>query len=448
LSSSKKSGIYFFDVVLWWRVASLQTRNAVSSFLSFGWLSLLSILTIPVYIRLLGVEEWGLVAACASLQILSNFIDAGFSQIVPRWAAGAAHDREKLQSYVKIFRKFYLALGLVLFLLMQASARNLAEDWFQIPINRSDELELAIRIVSFQFLFQFLNNLHISIWHGLQYQIQANVRVSVFGTLKHAVTLVVLLLCLKLAWMYALAFAAVAFVEFLVNAISVNRMLGKECPGTASEKIDWLVMLREVSMLSAGIFVGLVASQLDRIILSRSVDVTLFGIYTVVATLAFAFLQLQTPFTRAYFPLIVADIHSIGRVTNQHIRRLLGGTLITSTLPALLACIFARHILVIWLHDEKMVEFGTAPLRLLLLAVSVNSIYGCIYQVIIAAGEARRVLQFNLVSIVAAILVAVCFHESSGLLLGGFIWLSITVIQLILGATWYGARFHYGNHLG
>ncbi|MCP2936248.1 hypothetical protein NK983_26535, partial [Salmonella enterica subsp. enterica serovar Typhimurium] len=67
-------------------LASLTARNAASSFLALAWLSLLSMLAIPIYIRLLGVSEWGLVAACASLQILSNFIDAGFSQIVPRWA--------------------------------------------------------------------------------------------------------------------------------------------------------------------------------------------------------------------------------------------------------------------------------------------------------------------------------------------------------------------------
>ena len=49
---------------------SVVARNAASNFITLGWLSLLSILAIPVYIKLLGVSEWGLLAACASLQLV------------------------------------------------------------------------------------------------------------------------------------------------------------------------------------------------------------------------------------------------------------------------------------------------------------------------------------------------------------------------------------------
>jgi hypothetical protein len=44
-------------------------RNAASSFVTLAWLSLQSTLTIPIYIRLLGVSEWGLLEACARLQV-------------------------------------------------------------------------------------------------------------------------------------------------------------------------------------------------------------------------------------------------------------------------------------------------------------------------------------------------------------------------------------------
>jgi len=418
-------------------LSSQTARNAISSFIALGWLSLLSLITIPIYIRILGVSEWGLVAACASLQIFSNFIDAGFSQIVPRWAAQESQHPARLRRYVVLFQRLYVALGLTMFVMLQASAGYLAHQWFQVQVDRAASLELAIRIVSFQFLFQFVNNLNVGLWHGLQHQVQANVRACFFGTLKHASTLLALTVGLQQAWVYALSFAFVACVELCFNTFSVRRMLGNEKNDVGVDKVHLIPLLKEVFLLSGGILVGLLVSQLDRIILSRSVDVSSFGIYTVISTLAFAFLQLQTPITRAYFPLMVRDIQKQGYISNFHMKRLLTGTILASSLPALLAFVFAPHILEFWLRDPEVINVGTMPLRLLLLAVALNSLYGCIYQVIIARGCSQLVLQFNMISLVIAFLVVFFFGVEKGLLLGGVIWISNTITQISLGALWF-----------
>lgn len=417
-------------------LASLTARNAASSFLALAWLSLLSILTIPIYIRLLGVSEWGLVAACASLQILSNFIDAGFSQIVPRWAAQEAQHPARLRQHVALFKRLYIGLGLAMFGVLQASAAYLAHQWFQVPAERADALELAIRIISFQFLFQFINNLHIGVWHGLQRQVLANARACGFGTLKHATALLALMAGTQEAWVYALAFASVACIEACANALSVHRMLGNETTNAAESKVALAPLLKEVSVLSGGILVGLLVSQLDRIILSRTVDVASFGVYTVVATLALAFLQLQAPVTRAYFPVIVKDIQHLGRVSADHMKKMLLGTVLCCTLPVLIAAAFAPQILTLWLHDSAVVNMGAAPLRLLLLAIALNSLYGCVYQVIIANALSHKILQINLTSLVAAVLLISLIGTSYGIILGGIIWLATTTTQLLFGIVW------------
>ncbi len=429
-------------------LASLTARNAASSFLALAWLSLLSILTIPIYIRLLGVSEWGLVAACASLQILSNFIDAGFSQIVPRWAAQEAQHPARLRQHVALFRRLYIGLGLAMFGVLQASAAYLAQQWFQVSAERADALELAIRIVSFQFLFQFINNLHIGVWHGLQRQVLANARACGFGTLKHAGALLALMAGTKQAWVYALAFASVASIEVFANALSMHRMLGNEASSAPDGKAALAPLMKEVSVLSGGILVGLLVSQLDRIILSRTVDVASFGVYTVVAMLALAFLQLQTPVTRAFFPLIVRDIQHNGRASAAHIKKMLAWTAFTCTLPVLIACVFAPQILTLWLRDPIVVNIGTAPLRLLLLAVALNSLYGCIYQLFIAAGKSRLVLQLNLASLFMASIVIILHGEGGGILLGGAIWLANTSTQLLLGILWLICFFRPMNISG
>jgi len=430
---------------------SVVARNAVSNVITLAWLSVLSILVIPVYIKLLGVSEWGLVAACASLQLLSNFVDAGFSQIVPRWVAREAHNPTALRSYVTLFRKMYLVLGLLVFVSLQLCAGYLAQFWFQVAPDQVSALEMAIRIISFQLLFQFVNNLHIGLWHGMQRQVLANLSAGGFGTLKHMAAMAVLLIGPAVAWRYATTFAIVAMLEVFTNAWLVRRTLRELGSATEAHLLTAKPFLKEVSVLSGGILVGLLVSQMDRLILSRSVSLEHFGVYTVVATLSLAFLQLQTPLTRAYFPLLVQDIEAIGRVSVGHMRSLIGGTLMFSTLPALVACVFAGPLLRIWLHDLKFVDIGTQPMQILLLAVAANTIYGCIYQVMVAAGRSHLVLKFNLAALAVAGLVVATAAASSqpyGILLGGYIWLSTTLTQLLLGLVWfstYRPQLHLSN---
>ncbi len=397
-------------------------------------------LSIPLYIRLLGVAEWGIVAACVSLQIVSNFIDAGISQIFPRWIAKAAHSPNLLSRYMLLFRRISVCLGLLMFTVLQGSAGFLAEQWFKVPPESANALELAIRIMSFQFLFQFVNNVHNSFWNGLQRQVLANIRACGFGTLKHCAAIAMLAFVSPQAWLYALIFALVSFMEVCANALTVQHMLRKKKATPPGEEPRLLRPLaKEVSILSGGIFIGLLVSQLDRIILSRTVELQLYGVYVVVITLALAFLQLQIPISRAYLPLLVQDFQSKGRVSVFNLRKILFGTVLCSTLPALLACFFAPQILTLWLHDPFIVEAGSGPLRILLLAIALNTLYGCIYQVIVAMGEGQIIFYINLICLVAAGLTVLIFSPP-GIMLGAAIWLTCSITQMALGGVWIAQR--------
>lgn len=416
-------------------LSSVVALNTVSNFFALGWSNLLSMLAIPLYIKILGTSEWGIVAACASLQILFNFIDSGVSQIVPRWVAREARDQAILRRYMVLFRKMYFWLGFTIFMLLQLIAGYLSRSWFQVPPDQAGTLEVAIRIVAFQFIFQFYNNLHIGLWQGLQKQVLANMRTCGFATLKHLTTLTILYTIAPQAWLYTSSFAIVALVEVVVNRFTVKSMLGRS--GDVSGHVATIPFLKEVSVLWGGILVGLTISQLDRIILSRTVSLADYGVYTVVFSLAMVFLQLQGPFTWSLLPLLVQDFRTKGRPSYSNLKRLLCGTVVSATFPALLVCLFAAPILQFWLHNPKFVELGVKPLQLLLLAVAINTLYGCIYQVIIAAGESHLVIKINLIALAIASLVVLIIGNSAGLLLGGFIWVSASLTQLLIGILWF-----------
>ncbi len=414
---------------------SVAARNAVSSFISLAWLNLLSMLVIPIYVRLLGPTSWGIIAACSSLQLMFTFIDLGFSQIVPRWVARESSDTEALRRYIRVFQKIYGGLALGGFMILQLAAGPLASRWFNVPQEQMPRLELCIRLIAFQLLFQFANNLYVSVWHGLQLQIQANLRTCLFGTLKHGLAVAVLVYAAPVPTYYACAFSTVAFAE-LGTSWWVTRRRGL-LQAVAGEDLPLRPFLKEAAMLSAGIIVGLSVSQLDRIVLSRTVSVESFGIYVVVANLAMAFLALQAPLTRAYFPLLAQEAKQLGRVHPATLRRLLLGNTALCVIPALLVAVWAEQVLRLWVHNARFVELGVAPLRLLLVAMCFNALYNCFYQVIIAYGRAHLIIKINAICLVMGIATTAAFVSHPALWLGGLIWAVTAFTQLLLGCGWY-----------
>jgi O-antigen/teichoic acid export membrane protein len=418
-------------------VRSRVARNAAAGFAAMLWLSGLSLFTIPIYVRLLGKDEWGLVAACASLQLVFTFIDSGFGQIVPRWVARDAEHTTVLRRYVVVFGRIYLALCVFGFLSVQGSAAYLASSWFQVPRERVADLDVAIRIIALQFAFQFLNSLCIAVWNGLQQQGRAGFRTCAFATLKHALTLSMLTLLAPKAWVYALVFAAVSACELTVNGLTLWRQFARKSLDAYSPPLFPLSsFLSEVSLLSLGIVVGLATSQLDRIVLSRTFSAADFGVYVVVANLALAFLQLPAPLTKAFFPRLVREITATGSVARRTFQLFIGASIAIGAAPALVASIFAQPLISLWIRDAHFADVGRLPLQLLLWAVAINVLYGCLYQLILAHGRSQLILKFNLAAFVAGSVTALIVGTNAGIALGGGIWIATTSTQLVLGVTW------------
>lgn len=428
---------------------SVILRNAGSGFVALGWMSFLSLASIPIYVRLLGVGEWGLVAACASLQLVFSFIDAGFSQIVPRWVARQESlGDESLAQLISLLRRVYVCLALLGCASLQFLAGPLANSWFQVEPDRTGDLELAIRLISLQLMFQFFNSLHIGVWNGLQQQVRANARTCLFATLKHGAAIAALIGIGAQAWVYASAFAAVALLELASNAKAIRPICfpvlrDRSMATMSSQPISILAFAREASVLSLGIMVGLVTSQLDRIVLSRAESTDGFGIYMLAANLSLAFLQLQAPLTRAFFPRLVQEMQSDGAVSWTTFGRMTAGNGLVAVLPALVASVFAWDLLHFWIRNPEVASRGSVALQWLLWAVALNTLYGCIYQVIVATGKSNIVLYFNLAALASGCVAAWLGSGGQwGLALGGAIWLASTSTQLLLGLIWFARSRH------
>jgi O-antigen/teichoic acid export membrane protein len=421
-------------IPMWQRIGrSRLVRNIVTNYLAVAWLGGLSLLLIPVYLRLLGPQQWGLVAVCMTLQALWGLLDAGLGQIMPRDVARAQGEPAALGRTYGLYASAYGWLGLAGFALGQLAAGWLAVHWVQAEGLAAAQIESVLRLMGVQFLFQFANQAAIGYWSGTEQQTRMNLLQCVFATLKHGSALVGVMYWRADAVGYLMGFVLWSALEWACNRHAVREQLGLHGV-QAVRAADVLQLARQVGVLTAGVLVGMLVSQMDRLVLSRMVDVAVFGRYVIMAQLGLAMLQLQYPLMRAYFPRVVrADAHGGTRT----LRQLAWGLLLLCALPCAALAWAAPWLLQLWLDDPQIVAEGVAPLRLILLAVVLNAAYHVIYQRMLARGASMQVVRINLVALLSVVILTPVLAGTYGVVAGGWAWLIAAGVQLVMGMRWW-----------
>ena len=418
---------------------STVARNILSNYATVIWMSGLSLITVPIYLRNLGAAEWGVVAACITIQNALNMLDIGFGQIMPRsFARAAGNPREELALFHS-YSRLYLLLAFLGFLLGEVGAAPAAKYWFHSPGIASDHLRTALFLIPVQFFFQFANNANMGLWNGLQHQRKANLRACTFATARHLTGLSCVLLFSRTAVAYLIPFVLITAMEWGFN----RRAALAGYRGIASGETlsgDIRTILRESWTFTVAIIAGILVAQSDRFVLSATQDLTQYGYYIIVANLGLAFMALQGPLFRAFLPRIAReDLHgSGGRATS--FRTLFWAVLVVCVLPAVLVIVVAPILLSLWLKNPEIVKAGTLPFRLIVAAVALNSIYNVIYQRLLSLGTGHTVIAINVIGLVAVGLTVLVVGPGIGITLGGVMWLVGCSNQLLLGLLWL--RFH------
>lgn len=424
---------YFFRIASYKDFSQSQLgRNIFTNYLAVIWMGGLSILLIPFYLRWLGPEQWGVVAICMALQGFFNLLDAGLAQIMPRDVARvASNPSARLKTFI-VYQRVYLCLAVSGFVIGQFSVPWLVDHWFGSGKSFGLLESLAFHLVILQFLFQFANNSNIGYWGGMQLQALANFRQCAFGSLKHLGALGLVFFWRADAVAYLIPFAILSIIEFFSNRHSIRVSLSKY---THSRILwaDYKQLGREAGMIFVGVLIGMLASQMDRIVLSRYVDVATFGIYVIVANLGLAVMQLQHPLIKAFLPRMTQEL---GNNQSTSFRQLAIGVFFLCILPCLVLALLSPWILQVWIGRPEVVNQGALPLSLLFCAVAFNALYQLIYQRLLIGGHGALIAKLNVLILLITLPILLLTVEAMGIKAGGFYWLLMSCLQFIFGLIW------------
>jgi O-antigen/teichoic acid export membrane protein len=412
-------------------------KNLFANYLGQGWTALMGLAFVPMYIRYLGIEAYGLIGIFAMLQIWLTLLDMGMTPTLSREMSrftGAAHDARSIRDLLRSVE--VIALGVTGFIAVGiwTSSTWLAIEWLRVEELPVSEVAQAFNIMGVVTAFRFVEGIYRSSIVGLQRQVLFNVINSTMATIRGLGAVCIL------AWVspnieaFFLWQGLISLFTLLLFAKVTYATLPRgDHPGRFSTDA-----LKGVWRYAAGMigisFLALLLTQVDKILLSKLLSLSDYGYYTLASVVAGAIYMLVSPITQAFFPHF-SELHASGNQAQLSQAYHMGAQLVSVLMgsAALVLVAFSEVVLRLWTQDAGLAARSARLLSIMCIGNLLNGLMWIPYQTQLAHGWTGLSVRINIVSvvlIVPAILWVVPRYGSEG---AAWVWLSLNAGYVLLG---------------
>lgn len=411
------------------------SRNLLANFLGQGWAGLIGLIFIPFYIRFLGIEAYGLIGIFAVLQAWLVLLDMGMAPTLNREMArftAGAHTLRSIRDLLRSAEIVVLTLSALLALALWAAAPWLASGWLRAERLPSTEIEPAIAIMGGVVALRLVEGIYRGALLGMQKQVMFNLTNSILATVRAAGAVAVLAWIAPTIGAFFIWQGLVSLVSVVVLAAATYRSL----PAAASG-FSWQALLqvrRFAGGMMATMFLSLLLTQVDKVLLSRLLSLEDFGYYTLAYTVTAAMVLLVNPVSQTFYPRfseLVATADKAALVGHYHRSAQLVTALVAPA--AMLLLFFGREILAIWTGDPDLADRVAPLLAVLALGTWLNGVMHIPYMMQLAHGWPGLAVKLNLAAaflLVPAILWATPRYGAMG---AAIVWLVLNSGYVLIG---------------
>jgi O-antigen/teichoic acid export membrane protein len=381
---------------------SIKTQVAANYFGQI-YTAIMGFAFVPICIRYLGTEAYGLVAIFAILQSSAALLDLGMKPTLAREMARQKAGVRDAQSTRSLLRSAEIAssvIGTTVALAIWAASSWLATRWLH--ANRLPPVAIAHALTGMGLIcaLRFVENIYVGSIIGLQRQVaQCIVSCSMmtaraFGSVA-ALILIAPTIEVFFAWQ-----VLISLVSVPIYAALVYRSVP---PGPHTGGFSWGAVAgiwKFAGGVTANTLLTLLLTQLDKILLSTRLPLKVFAYYAVASVLSGALYMLSQPISAAFYPSFTQlialgasdQLRQAYHQAAQLMAVVMGGA-------AVVLIVFADTALSAWTGDPAVTAHGAPLLRVLALGTLLNSFIGIPYQLQLASGWTSLAVKLNIASV-------------------------------------------------
>jgi O-antigen/teichoic acid export membrane protein len=415
--------------------------NLAAGLTSSIWSAAVGLAVVPLYLRYLGLEGYGLIGILVTAQTLFSLLDLGMAPALNREVArcsatGALRPaRELLHTLSRIYWLTAAGIAAIAILLAPLVARH----WLQSAHLPQESLSRSVGLIGAVIACRWPVGLYLGALIGAQRVVLSSTITIAMSTAANLGAVAVLVWISQSIEAYFLWQGLVGVLYALAMRSAAWRVVGRE-PGIAFS----MSALARIWRFSAGIgFIALSAlllTQVDKIVLSRVVSLSDFGRYSLATLVASALYLFITPTFNVIYPRFVALIAEDNEVGLIDLYRR-GMRLFSMALfpIAMLVALFAEDFVALWTGDARLAVSIAPVIAMLAVGSALHGVMYFPYALQLAHGMIRLPLTISvsLVAIAAPLMAALAWRY--GIKGGAAAWLLLHVLYVLLG-TWLTHR--------
>ncbi len=375
-------------------------RNSLANLAGQLLYPILSLALVPFYIHYLGLEGYGLVGFFSMLIALLGVFTKGLGSALQREFArrdGSPDMRPALRRLWRTFEVVYWGIGAVLGVGLVTFSGLLSTQWVQAESISPSTIQLCLLLISLRIALAFPNSVYQGVFVGMQRQVLGNA-LNVGLALASAVAGVGAVL----VWRSVVAFYLSDLVTTAGYLLLLRHWSEKVLPLPAASlpaSFDWQE-IKTLWRISVELIwtngIGLIVTQMDRVIISNLLPLAALGVYNAGIAGGRLLGMFYSPFLTAVYPQTCQlALKGQTRELGRHLIRNSKVVLIVCMTIGLPISTFAPEILELWTRNAIVVQGGTAVMALYVYGNVFISLASVFYQGQMALGETRFGVFFN-----------------------------------------------------
>lgn len=408
-------------------------RNIIANFGGRLWGITSVYLFVPLYLKFLGVDAYGLVGFYSALLGVLAFADLGFSATLNREMArlsARSYSISEMRDLLRTYEVIYSLISLVLSFLVWVLAPAIAERWLTSSVLQPDEMASAIRWMGVAIAFQLPTGLYVGGLMGLQRQVEANALQIAWGAFRGLGAVLVM-------WLVSPTIVAFLVWQVISNVLycflvhqGLWRALSPSPQPTAHFR--WQVY-RSTWRYAAGMAsltsIGLLLTQTDKLVVSKLLSLEMLGYYALAGTLATVPCLLANTIASAVFPAITKIVAMADRDGLRRLYHRAAELTGVATVPVGLTLVFfAEDFITAWTGSALIAERVGLVASLLLAGQMLQAFSVMPFFLSLAHGEVKYSLRIGIVSIVLITPLLIYLIMQYGILGAGISWLALNLV--------------------
>ncbi len=427
-------------------------RNILAGYAAQVYITAVGLLFLPLYLRYLGAEAYGLVGFFAMVQAWSQLLDVGLTPTLARETArhhAGELDGTTYRRLVRALEAIFVAVATVGLATMLALSGPVAADWLRVESLDLGEVRTALQLMAIAVALRWMAGLYRGCVAGAE-QLEW---LAAFGSLIATLRFVAVIAVFEWVGTSVVVFFTwqllVAALELAGTWHKARSSFPALPPGTQIGVS--FAPVRPLLGFALGIATttGLwaVATQTDKLVLSSLLPLADYGYFTLAVLISTASFAAASPIANAVIPRLTALVARGDRAALvSTYRRATALTAVVSLSIAAVFAVFGDALLRVWSGSETVAERAAPILALYAIGYGLVAVSGMASHLQVAFGDLRLHVRGSIAYTVAMLAGLAVTAGPWGALGAGATWLAVNLAYLLLWIPRVHARLVPGLH--